>query len=346
MKHKLTLISIAMAALVLVSLCAVGASAAKGNNANVQAPAVVGAHVGHGAPAVCFDGTANTLDIFVRGADNHLYWKHSVDNGTNWGPSMDLGGILTSAPAVTSPSTGVMDVFVRGTDGAVWWDHYNATTSKWSGWSTPLGGSLGGLTPVNRAPAACSWGTDRLDVFVQGMDGALWHKAWTGTSWSGWQSLGGKLTSGPAATATAPNQIGVFVRGTDGAVWYTHYPSTSSGWDNWTSVGGQVYAGTSPAASNFGANRIDWFVMGTDQGLYHSWKAWTAGGATNGWENLGGILTSSPGATARIINGHNLIDAFVRGGDGDFTIVWQKSSDTTTTTPSTSWSDWKPIGGV
>src|SRR5665647_1333940 len=175
MKHKLTLISIAMAALVLVSLCSVGASAAQGNNANVQAPAVVGAPVGPGAPAVCSaDGAGKTLDLFVRGADNALYWKNSSDGGKTWGASTNLGGKLTSAPAVTSPSPGVMDVFVRGTDGAVWWDHYNGT--NWSGWSTPLGGSLGGQIASNTAPAACSWAAGRLDVFVQGTDGALWHR--------------------------------------------------------------------------------------------------------------------------------------------------------------------------
>jgi hypothetical protein len=236
-----------------------------------------------------------------------------------------------------------MDVFVRGTDGAVWWNHYNVTkTPNWSGWSTPLGGSLGGLTPVNRAPAACSWGTDRLDVFVQGMDGALWQREYKNNAWSSWASLGGKLTSGPAATATAPDQIGVFVRGTDGAVWYAHYLSSSGGWDNWTSVGGQVYAGTSPAAYNFGTDQIGWFVMGTDQGLYHNWKAWAAGSTTNGWENLGGYLTSSPGATARVTSAH-LIDVFVRGGDGDFSIVWQKSYNSSTYP---AWSPWAYVGGV
>jgi hypothetical protein len=75
-----------MAALVLVSLCAVGASAAQGNNANVQAPALVGAPVASGAPAVCSaDGAGKTLDLFVRGADNALYWKNSSDGGKTWG---------------------------------------------------------------------------------------------------------------------------------------------------------------------------------------------------------------------------------------------------------------------
>jgi len=330
-----------MATLVLVSLCAVGASAAQGSSANVQAPDLVGAPVGPGAPAVCSADGGKTLDLFIRGADNALYWKHW--NGMSWEASTNLHGILTSAPAVTSPSTGVMDVFVRGGDGAVWWDHSADYGKTWSGWSAPLGGSLSGQTPVNRAPAACSWGAGRLDVFVEGTNGALYHKGYNG-AWSSWQSLGGKLTSGPAATAmtATSNEIGVFVRGTDGAVWYTHYASTSSAWDKWASVGGQVYAGTSPAAYNFGPSEIGWFVTGTNLGLYHGWKQFTAGGGANGWENLGGKLTSSPGATARF-DGQHLIDVFVRGGDGDFSILWQRSSDASRYP---AWSDWEEIGGV
>jgi hypothetical protein len=50
---------------------------------------------------------------------------------------------------------------------------------------------------------------------------------YTGSSWSGWQSLSGKLTSSPAATSPASGVIDVFVRGSDGAVWETSYLSSS-----------------------------------------------------------------------------------------------------------------------
>jgi len=180
------------------------------------------------------------IGVFVTGTNRALYhiWYDASGPWSRW---QNLGGALTSSPAATSPASGVIDVSVRGGDGAVWWDHYNGT---WSGWSTPLGGSLGGLTPVNSAPAACSWGAGRLDVFVQGIDGALWHKGYTGGKWYGWQSLGGKLTSGPAATAmtaTTGDQIGVFVRGGDGALWEKSYSSSSaSGWGAWSKIGGQL----------------------------------------------------------------------------------------------------------
>jgi hypothetical protein len=42
---------------------------------------------------------------------------------------------------------------------------------SWSGWE-----SLGGVFLHN--PAAVSWGPNRIDIFVEGADSHLWHKAW------------------------------------------------------------------------------------------------------------------------------------------------------------------------
>jgi len=64
MKHKLTFISIALAAIMLlagVAVCAsVSVSASPGSSSNVQTPSVVGATV-VGAPAVCGGGTGQAL---------------------------------------------------------------------------------------------------------------------------------------------------------------------------------------------------------------------------------------------------------------------------------------------
>jgi hypothetical protein len=162
-------------------------------------------------PAVCERGL-NSLDVFVQGTDHALWYTHW--DGTTWSTWRSLGGGLASSPGVTSQANGKIDVFVRGTDGALWYKEYSG--SSWS--SNWIG--LGGQVASGTGPAACSWGAGRLDVFVQGTDGVLWQKTWTG-SWSGWQSLGGKLASSPAA-ATAPgsNRMDVFVRGTDGALWW------------------------------------------------------------------------------------------------------------------------------
>jgi peptidoglycan hydrolase-like protein with peptidoglycan-binding domain len=86
-----------------------------------------------------------------------------------WHGWESLGGVLTSAPTVSSWAANRLDTFVRGTDNALWHKWWNG--SSWSGWE-----SLGGV--LTSAPGAVSWGSNRIDTFVRGTDNALWHKWW------------------------------------------------------------------------------------------------------------------------------------------------------------------------
>jgi hypothetical protein len=129
-------------------------------------------------------------------------------------------------------------------------------------------------------PAVSSWGNNRLDVFVRGTDNALWHKWWDGSSWSsGWENLGGILTSSPGAVSWGYNRIDVFVKGTDNALWHKWWDGAS--WSGWESLGGVLTS--APTVSSWGDNRLDVFVKGTDNALWHKWWA----GGWSGWEFLG-----------------------------------------------------------
>jgi hypothetical protein len=77
-------------------------------------------------------------------------------------------------------------------------------------------------------------------------------------------------------------------------------------WGAWTSLGGQILAGTSPAACNV-SGQTDWFVVGTNHQLYYA-----STGSPN-WVSLGGNLTSSPAATSP---SSGVIDVFARGTNG------------------------------
>ena len=77
------------------------------------------------------------LDIFVRGTDNALGHRW-YENGT-WYGWESLGGVLTSAPDVSSWGPNRLDVFVRGTDTALWHAWWNGTV--WEGYES-LGGQL------------------------------------------------------------------------------------------------------------------------------------------------------------------------------------------------------------
>src|SRR5207245_1910881 len=117
-----------------------------------------------------------------------------------------------------------------------------------------------------------AWGTNRLDLFGLGMEHALWHRWWNGSSWGGWESLGGILTSPPTAVTWGPNRLDVFGVGTDSAVWHRWWDGMS--WGGWESLGGsRRRQGRSP---------------GVRTGSRSSDEAWTArSGIGGGTERTG-----------------------------------------------------------
>jgi hypothetical protein len=219
---------------------------------------------------------------------------------TVWSGWEYLGGQLAGKPAVSAWS-GHVDVFVRGTDQGL----YHQVLG--SGAYEALGGVLGPPGTAGQPgwdPAAVSWAPGRIDVFVVGADGALWHRWSINGAWSGWESRGGQLTASPAVASWAPGRLDVFGRGTDGQLYHQFYDGAA--WSSWERLGGAFTGG--PAAASWAPGRIDLFVRGTDNVLYHRFFA----AAWSGWEGLGGVLTSDPAASAW---GSARLDVFVRGTD-------------------------------
>ena len=144
------------------------------------------------------------------------------------------------------------------------------------------------------------------------------------TRWSGWEKLGGVLTSGAAACSWGPGRLDTFVRGTDSALWHKWY---SGGWSGWERLGGVITA--DPAAVSWSNGRIDTFVRGTDMALWHKWYS----GGWSGWERLGGGLSSGP-AVCSWSTGR--LDVFVRGNDMALWHKWYSGG----------WSGWERLGGV
>jgi hypothetical protein len=84
--------------------------------------------------------------------------------------------------------------------------------------------------------------------------GALWHK-WQNAdgSYSGAVSLGGYLTSGITGAKNADGRIEIFGRayGGDLAHIWELAPNGSTGWSSWASLGGALFAGSGPQATQF-----------------------------------------------------------------------------------------------
>jgi hypothetical protein len=145
---------------------------------------------------------------------------------------------------------------------------------------------------------------------------------------SGWQSLGGSLTSAPDAASWGDGRLDVFARGTDSGLWTR---SRDGGqWSGWAPLGGVVQTGSGPGAVSWSPGRLDVFVRGTDGALWHRWYD---GGRWGGWESLGGVLTSGPDVASWSAG---RLDVFVRGTDNG---LWHRWFD------GGRWSGWEPLGG-
>lgn len=162
-----------------------------------------------------------------------------------------------------------------------------------------------------------AWGPDRLDTFIRGTDGGLFHKAWSPAGWypsqTGFESLGGYMVGSPEAVSWGPNRIDVFIRGGDRGIYHKAWDGT--GWypsaAGFESLGGSG-AGR-PTVTSWGKDRLDLFMKSDDGQIVH--KAWTPAGwypSQTGYEALGGYAV---GPVKAVSWGKDRIDIFTIGLD-------------------------------
>ena len=190
--------------------------------------------------------------------------------------------------------------------------------------------NLGGGLHSGTGPGASSRGSSQLDVFVQGTDGALYHRPFDPTNgWQPWDSEGGVLTSDPASVSWANDRIDVVGRSTFGDV--VHIAWTADfGWHPWDSLGGGTISGARMGISTRGAGLLDVFVEGTDRQLYQD--VWNNG--WSGWIALGGPIASGPSSASWA---SDRVDVVAIGTAGDIVHrAW---------TADFGWHPWDSLGG-
>ena len=199
---------------------------------------------------------------------------------------------VTPSVAATGTANPAASLFYVGSDSQV----YMAPLPPGS--ARPTGGRLVGGPGSTFIPPGAIRSHQRYFFLVgRGTDNALWaFDAITPQGFPLWVSLGGRLTSRPGAAAGALSVPGgealdLVARGSDGAVWDRE--STSTAYRPWVNLGGQVLAGTGPAAVNTGGT-LYVLAVGLDHALWvtHS----TDGTHWSGWRSLGGRAGSDIGA--------------------------------------------------
>lgn len=178
-----------------------------------------GAHI-NGKPAAKVVNGSQLL-VVVLGSDNTVWWD-SMDTSGNtqtWQAIATPNKTSLSNPAIDS-AFGAAEVAIYANDSQVWESTYGST---WSAWS-PIGGHLIGDPDVLYS----SMPGNRLDVFVSGLDNALYDYT------SSWTNLYGQINNDPFGVVIS-GYAHVLARNQNGALWESADSSTPP-W-TWTSLG-------------------------------------------------------------------------------------------------------------
>lgn len=182
----------------------------------------------------------------------------------------------------------------------------------------------------------------RLEAFMIGSDGALYHTWETASngSWVGsWSSLGGNWPGGIAVARNADGKLEVFARGTTGYLYYIEQTSAGGGWQSgWTSLGGNWPS--DPAIGMNSDGRLEIFIRGTTGYIYHRWQTSPDGAWSSNWNELS--TQTWQGTPQAINNAAGSLQVFAKGTDGALWWVVQVPGGTGA---DSGWSNWHSLGG-
>ncbi|MFK7800525.1 MAG: CARDB domain-containing protein, partial [Anaerolineae bacterium] len=190
-------------------------------------------------------------------------------------------------------------------------------------------GGLPGQTNLLKSEPVAQTFNNKLYLFAQGYDDALWVGVDNKGFWQ-WQRCGGTLASGPAVTAISADTLKIVAVGTDGKL--SQRTLSTSGATAWAEVSGQpsnTFEGT-PALATDSTGTVHLFGRDTQNTVVHGQD--TGSGFTS-WQNLGGYLADGPDA---IGFGTGKVMLMARGFDN---ALWYRQLNG-------SWSSWQTIAST
>jgi hypothetical protein len=246
-------------------------------------------------------------------------------------------------PAAAAPAEQSMSLFTRGARGDLLYRRRDFDTwGELRSLGVPLARVRGSEVPVpvEWPLAACTTGSEEIQLLARGAEGELLHGTYHGNEWRGFEyvgvpaGLGGAplgLASAPSACSRAPGRMDVFVIGAAGALLHATWDAT--GFGEFESLGGVELPNTKPgpvsgqiSACNCGDSRIGIFARGPAGDLLLKW--WNG----SGWSpftSLGSpqepdclypaVRRAAPISSAPVAcgGGTSRLDVFTRGPRGD-----------------------------
>jgi RHS repeat-associated protein len=160
-------------------------------------------------------------------------------------------------------------------------------------WQSPVQADAGGTLSSSTSPVTVSMGPNNIYMFARNpANSMLIYKSWNGSTWTGWNSLGGCMVGDPAATSWGPNRMDVFVEGCDNGsgghnLWHVYYASGWGGWDESSTTN----ITSAPTATSWASGRMDAFANSSGSLFHVYWQG------AYGSDNEGGCITGVPTAT-------------------------------------------------
>jgi hypothetical protein len=229
-------------------------------------------------------------------------------------------GVTPGAMVLTGTEDPVVDqLLYTATDGTVWICGAGLSGNPAMPWGS--GRLIGGPAPLIYSGTVFAFG--------RGTDNQLWFSS--EGALGGWDPLGGRLTSKPGVASLGGASYAVFVRGTDGAVWERVFNGLK--WLAWTRLGGQLLAGTAPAAAYLsGVGKLWIAVVGTNHQVYLK-----LANGVGGFFSVGGQTTVDPALTEASTVTPNTLAIFYRGPDD--AAYWNRYSE------AEGLATWQSLGG-
>ncbi len=136
-------------------------------------------------------------------------------------------------------------------------------------------------------PACASWGPDRVDCFVIGTDGRMYHSYSDQASGGDYRDFspwieepspprsGFDPIAGLGVTAWGPGRLDIMAIDGSGIVMHRYYDANAWQPSDWESLGFPGVEMTEIGCSSWGVNRIDCFTRGADRRIYQiRWDGW------------------------------------------------------------------------
>lgn len=243
----------------------------------------------------------------------------------------------------TNPD-GRLEDFTLGTDGNIY--HI---------WQQSAGGSFIGNwveMPVNTVPFAgepeVGINTDgRLEIVARGSDGNvyyIWQTAaggdWT-ANWVEFPTVTSptnpadtmQFTGNPSIHTDPDGRLEIFAVGTDNNVYHIWQTSVGGNWiPNWVEfpiltsptnpADTMQFTGNLSIATN-SDGRLEIFVRGTDNNIYHTWQTAANGDWIPNWVEMTGNTVPFAGSPVVTMNSNGRFEVFVRGSDNNVYHTWQ-----------------------